>query len=216
MSSTQAQIDAAAREELWSAWSHGIGFLLAASALPVLILHVDRANGSAILGAAIFGGSMLLTLGASTIYHASVQPRRRRRWRIVDHASIYVLIAGSYTPLCLTSLRGPWGWGLLIAVWSMAIVGVLLKLRFTGRFERLSTAMYLVMGWLCLIAVVPMTRLLAGSTLLALLAGGLAFTAGVGFYLRDQRHGFHLVWHCFVLAGCSGLYAAMFFELGST
>ena len=127
---------------------------------------------------------MLAMLAASTLYHASTSPRRRRRWRIADHASIYVLIAGSYTPLCLTSLRGIWGWSLLGTVWTMAIVGILLKLRFTGRYDRISTAMYLLMGWLCLVAAVPMVRLLQGTTLVALVFAGLAFTTGVWFYLR--------------------------------
>ncbi len=201
------------REEAWNAITHGLGFVFAAAALPILLVSVDRTSPAALFGVAVFGGSMLVMLAASTTYHASTSPSRRRRWRIADHASIYLLIAGSYTPLCLTSLRGPWGWSLLATVWVMAIAGVVLKLRFTGRYDRLSTAMYLVMGWLCIFAVVPMLRLLNASTLIALLVAGAAFTIGVGFYLRDDRRGFHVAWHGFVLLGCAGLYAAMFLEL---
>lgn len=203
------------REERWNAISHATGFLLAGAALPILVVRAEDGGGFAILGALVFGATMMLTLGASTIYHWSRSPRWRRRWRILDHASIYLLIAGSYTPLCLTSLRGPWGWSLLITVWTMAAAGVLLKLRFTGRFDRLSTAMYLVMGWSCLVAAVPMVQLLSPATLIALVCAGAAFTVGVAFYLKDHRGGFHFAWHLFVLAGCAGLYSAMFLELPS-
>lgn len=200
-------------DERWNAITHGVGFLLAALGLPFLIVGSERSGGAAVFGVSIFGGSMLAMLAASTLYHASTSPDRRRRWRIADHASIYVLIAGSYTPLCLTSLRGIWGWTLLGTIWTMAVVGILLKLRFTGRYDRISTAMYLLMGWLCLVAAVPMVRLLQGTTLAAIVFAGFAFTIGVWFYLRDDRRGFHVLWHGFVLLGCGGLYAAMFLEL---
>lgn len=203
------------REEHLNALSHGIGCVAAAAALPVLLV---RAAGPGdlptVIGCLIFGLAMVLTLGASTLYHASRRPDRRRRLQILDHASIYLLIAGSYTPICLTGLRGPWGTGLLIAVWSMAAVGVLLKLRFTGRYELLSTGMYLVMGWLCVVAAVPMFDRLGTASLVSLLVAGTAFTVGVGFYLADARRGFHFAWHLFVMTGCAGLYAAVFSEIG--
>lgn len=202
------------REERWNALSHGIGCVAAAAALPVLVVRA-AGNGepSTVVGCLIFGLAMVLTLGASTLYHASRRPDRRRRLQILDHASIYLLIAGSYTPICLTGLRGPWGDGLLIAVWTMAVVGVLLKLRFTGRYDLLSTGMYLVMGWLCVIAVVPMFERLGTTSLVSLLVAGIAFTVGVGFYLADARRGFHFAWHLFVMTGCAGLYAAVFSEI---
>ena len=203
------------REENWNAITHGVGCLAALAALPVLLVQVaGRGDATVLIGCLIFGLSMVLTLGASTLYHANRDPDRKRRLRVLDHASIYVLIAGSYTPICLTGLRGPWGDGLLIAVWSMAAAGVLLKIRFTGRFEILSTTIYLLMGWICLVAAVPMFERLGNASLISLLAAGLAFTAGVVFYLQDHRRGFHVIWHVFVVTGCAGLYAAVFAEIG--
>ena len=204
------------REENWNAITHGIGCLAAIAALPILLLQVAGQGGDAttLFGCIVFGLSMVLTLGASTLYHANRDPDRRHRLRVLDHASIYVLIAGSYTPICLTGLQGGWGTGLLIAVWSMAVIGVLLKLKFTGRFDVLSTAMYLVMGWLCLIAVVPMFQRLGTASLIYLLLAAIAFTVGVVFYLMDHRRGYHVIWHVFVVTGCAGLYGAVFAEVG--
>ena len=115
--------------------------------------------------------------------------------------------------MCLTALRGPWGWSLFGVVWGIALLGVLLKIKFTGRFEVFSTALYLVMGWICLVAVVPMTERLQGSTLLFLMAAGVFFTSGVYFYMLDRKQGFHFIWHLFVMAGCAGLYGAVFSEI---
>ena len=206
---------ASEREENWNAITHGVGCLAALAAMPVLlVLAAERGDTSALVGCLIFGFSMVLALAASTMYHADRDPDRKRRLRVLDHASIYVLIAGSYTPICLTGLRGPWGDGLLIAVWSMALAGILLKIRFTGRFEILSTTIYLLMGWICLVAAVPMFERLGNASLISLLVAGLAFTAGVVFYLQDHRRGFHVIWHVFVVTGCAGLYAAVFAEIG--
>ncbi|MAB71055.1 MAG: hemolysin III [Planctomycetaceae bacterium] len=206
---------ASEREENWNAITHGVGCLAALAAMPVLlVLAAERGDTTALVGCLIFGFSMVLALAASTMYHADRDPDRKRRFRVLDHASIYVLIAGSYTPICLTGLRGPWGDGLLIAVWSMALAGVLLKIRFTGRFEILSTTIYLLMGWICLVAAVPMFERLGNASLISLLVAGLAFTAGVVFYLQDHRRGFHVIWHVFVVTGCAGLYAAVFAEIG--
>ncbi|MAH67522.1 MAG: hemolysin III [Phycisphaerae bacterium] len=206
---------ASEREENWNAITHGVGCLAALAAMPVLlVLAAERGDTAALVGCLIFGFSMVLALAASTMYHADRDPDRKRRLRVLDHASIYVLIAGSYTPICLTGLRGPWGDGLLIAVWSMALAGILLKIRFTGRFEILSTAIYLLMGWICLVAAVPMFERLGNASLISLLVAGLAFTAGVVFYLQDHRRGFHVIWHVFVVTGCAGLYAAVFAEIG--
>ena len=202
------------REERWNARTHGVGFVLALAAFPFLILSAaSRSDGFGVVGAVVFGSAMLLMLGASTAYHASIDPKRRRILQMIDHMSIYILIAGSYTPICMTTLRGPWGWSLLGIVWAMALTGILLKTRFTGRYNGLSTAIYLVMGWLCLIAVVPMVQLLRWETLTVLVFAGLSFTLGVFFYVHDRRSGFHLTWHIFVMLGCVGLYCAVFLEI---
>ena len=202
------------REELWNARSHGLGFLLSLVFLPILIvqsvLHGDAFN---VVSSTIFGVSMVAALGASTLYHFATEPRRRRVLRIWDHATIYFLIAGSYTPICLTTLRGPWGWSLLGVVWGVAVVGIILKLWYTGRFDMLSTLLYLGLGWVCLVAIVPMVRTMQTSSLIFLLSAGIFFTSGVAFYMKDDRKGFHLVWHLFVLAGCLFLYLTVFSEL---
>ena len=204
------------REERWNSISHALAFLVALVAFPPLVwMASDRTDALGVLGVSIFGLSMLFMLGASTAYHASTEPENRRILQIIDHMSIYIVIAGSYTPICMTTLRGPWGWGLLTAVWSIALLGVLLKTKFTGRYDALSTALYLVMGWLCLVAVVPIFERLEGQALLLLVFAGLTFSTGVFFYLKDHRRGYHLVWHFFVIGGCVGLYTAVLFELSS-
>ncbi len=204
------------REEKWNSLSHGFGCLLAIIALPLLIIHSARnGDGYYVVSSAVFGLTMILTLGASALYHASRTVNRRRVLRIVDHASIYLLIAGSYTPMCLTTLRGPWGWTLFGVVWGIAVIGVLLKIKFTGRFEVISTILYLAMGWICMIAVVPMFERLQGETLLFLLAAGVFFTGGVVFYMQDRKQGFHFIWHLCVMAGCVGLYGAVYSEIPS-
>ena len=202
------------REERWNAWSHGLGFLVALAFLPVLIVQCVIHGGAAhVVGGTIFGTTMILALGASALYHSATEPRRRHVLRICDHAAIYLLIAGSYTPICLTSIQGGWGWSLFGVVWGIALVGILLKIRYTGRFDLLSTLLYLAMGWVCLVAIGPMIERLQIASLLFLLAAGFSFTGGVLFYLGGDRRGFHFAWHLFVLAGCLFLYLAVFSEL---
>jgi len=202
------------REELLNAGVHGIGFVAALALLPFL-LHEAAQRGSAlhITGCAVFGTSMLATLAASTIYHASVHPRRRRVLRVVDHASIFLMIAGCYTPFCLTSLPGAWGWTLFGVVWGVASFGVVFKLLFTGRHEHLSLLLYLGLGWAGMIAIGPLIDSLRTSALVLIFCAGAAFTVGVGFYVHDHKRWFHLLWHLFVMVGCGCLYGAVFAEL---
>ena len=202
------------REEVWNSASHGLTCLAGLVFLPILIVQsVIHGGIYEIVSGTIFGVSLILAMGASMLYHASRDPRRRRLFRIFDHASIFLLIAGSYTPICLTTLRGPWGWSLFGVVWGIAVIGITLKIWFTGRFEFISTLLYLAMGWLCVVAIVPMIRMLQIETLLFLFVGGLSFTSGVAFYLRDYRPGFHFLWHLFVVLGCICLYGSVFAEL---
>ena len=202
------------REERRNAWSHALGFLIAAAGFPVLVV---RAAGTGdplhLVGCCIFGACLLATLAASALYHGSIRPDRKRILRIVDHASIFVLIAGSYTPFCLGSLRGPWGWSLLGIVWSAAFCGVVFKIFFTGRHDRFSTFLYLSLSWLAVVAIGPMMENMVPGALLFLVGAGICFTVGVVFYSLDGRRGFHFIWHLLVLAGCGFLYGAVFVDI---
>lgn len=144
----------------------------------------------------------MLLYAASTAYHGIRLPRARRLLRILDHAAIYLLIAGTYTPFALISLRGAWGWSLFGLIWALAAIGVVFKVFFTGRFPRTSTVVYLAMGWLALIAVRQLFTHLPLSGLILLFSGGLCYTVGVLFFALDDRMRFnHAIWHIFVLAG---------------
>lgn len=198
-------------EEIGNSASHGLGLLLAIVALPELIVSATR-NGpvSAVIGAAVFGVSAIMLYLTSLLYHATWQPRAKQFLRKLDHAAIYVLIAGTYTPFTLGVLRGPWGWTLLGLVWSMALAGVLFKVLLGVRFRRVSTALYLGMGWMVVIAIRPLWQNMPAAGLIWLLAGGAAYTLGVVFYVLDKRVRFsHFVWHLFVLAGTACHFVAV-------
>jgi len=170
-------------EEIASSVTHGIG--LAAS----------------ITSATIFGSSLILLYGASTLYHALPRSRAKRVFRILDHSAIYLLIAGTYTPFLLGPLRGAWGWSLFIVIWLLAIGGVVMKSTLGIRWARLSTVVYLLMGWLGVIAVKPLLDRVSPLGLLWLLAGGLAYTIGVIFYAWGRLRYGHAIWHLFVGTG---------------
>jgi hemolysin III len=151
---------------------------------------------------AVFGGCLALTFGVSALYHRlSWRPRARRLMRRLDHAAIYLLIAGTYTPFALGVLRGTWGWSLLIAVWTLAAVGIVLKSTRGFRYAWASTAVYLAMGWLIVIAMRPLVAHIGFGGIAWLLAGGLAYTGGVIFFAWDRLRYGHMIWHLFVLAG---------------
>lgn len=189
-------------EELASAVTHALG-VVASLAGGALLITLAALGGSAwqIVGAAVFTGSLLLLYSASTAYHAAVSAGARRRLQVFDHCAIYILIAGTYTPFTLSGMRGPWGWTLFGVVWGLALAGVVFKLFFTGRFPRVSTALYIGMGWLVLIAAGPLIRSITPAALAWLIAGGVAYTAGTWFYHSRRVPYAHAVWHVFVLAG---------------
>lgn len=191
------------REELANSLSHGFGFLLAVfAALPLLILRaLPRRDPLLLVGATVFGLSLALLYAASTLYHLLPPGRAKVFCRLLDHAAIYVLIAGTYTPFALGALRGPLGWTVLLAVWTLAAAGFCLKLRFGFRFPLLSTALYLLMGWMSLFILRPLVAQIGWSGFAWLAAGGLCYTLGVGFYLWERLRFSHLYWHGFVLAG---------------
>jgi hemolysin III len=189
-------------EELASSITHGVGAVLAISALAVLVC-LAGAGGDArrVVTLGLYGTTLLLMYLASTAYHLARSPRLKRRMRICDHASIYLLIAGTYTPVALVLMHGGWGWTLFGIVWGLAIAGVVLKLFFVGRFDRLSVTLYVLMGWTLLIALRPVLAAVPPGGLRWLLAGGVAYTAGVGFYLWENLPFNHAIWHLFVLSG---------------
>jgi len=189
-------------EEIANSLTHGLGLGLSVAGLSVLVTFASLWGDSwRVTGCAIFGVSLVLLYGASTFYHALRAPRAKHWLRVLDHAAIFVLIAGTYTPFLLANLRGPWGWSLFGVVWALAVVGMILKLFLTGRFPLFSTLIYLLMGWLILVAFKPLVEAVPLGSLAMLVAGGLAYSAGTVFYLWHRLPYHHAIWHLFVLAG---------------
>jgi len=197
-------------EEIANSISHGLGFALAVAGAPVLIVAaLRRGTFTDLVAVSVFAGAMALMYLTSTLYHALPVSRAKHVFHVLDHSAIYLLIAGSYTPFALGVLKGAWGWTLFGIVWGLATLGVLLK-AFAGiRWHAVSTAVYVGMGWLALVAAKPLWDSLPAAGLAWLLAGGIAYTAGVWFYVRkDLRFG-HLVWHLFVVAGTACHFVAV-------
>jgi hemolysin III len=189
-------------EEIANAVTHGIGLLLSIAGFVVLlVLATLRGTAWHIVACSIYGATLICLYAASTLYHAVISPRVKRALRIFDHSAIYLLIAGSYTPFLLVSLRGPWGWSLFGVIWGLALAGVLFKFWFVERFAILSTAVYIAMGWLVVIAAKPVITHLSLTAMIWLLAGGLAYTGGVIFFAAKRIPYSHAIWHLFVLAG---------------
>lgn len=190
------------REEIANALTHGLGAAAALVAGAVLITLVAlHGDGWQLAGAIVFCTALLLLYIASTLYHAIPHPVAKARLKVFDHCAIYVLIAGTYTPFTLIGLRGAWGWSMFALVWSLAVAGVVFKLFFTGRFKLVSTLIYIAMGWMVMIAIVPMTRALDAWALGWLFAGGIAYTAGTFFYMSRRIRYAHAIWHSFVIGG---------------
>jgi hemolysin III len=198
-------------EEIANSVSHGVGLVAALIAAPFLVVAVmRRGDAAAVAGAAVFAGSVILLYLASTLYHALPQSTAKRVFRIIDHSAIFLLIAGTYTPFTLGILRGGWGWTLFGIVWALALGGVALKAVAGVRYNVLSTMLYVGMGWIALIAIRPLWVRIPLSGWLLLIAGGLAYTAGVAFYACDRRWRYaHFVWHVFVIAGTSCHFVAV-------
>ncbi|MBE7685567.1 hemolysin III family protein [Tenacibaculum piscium] len=189
-------------EEKLNVLTHGFGLLLAMIALPLLILKSVFYQGFwQIASFSIFGFSLIILYAASTFYHAAKNAKIRRRLNIFDHAAIYVLIAGSYTPFCLVILPEKTGWYLFIFVWLFALTGVILKLFFTGKFDKLSTALYLIMGWQVIFLINPLMENLPYNGLFYLIAGGVFYTIGAVLYSIKKVPYNHAIFHVFVLLG---------------
>lgn len=190
-------------EEIANAITHGLGCLLSVAALPLLVWQANRLGSAAdVVAASIFGATLVLLYGTSALYHALPAGAAKRWFQRMDHAAIYVLIAGSYTPFTLGVLHGAWGWTLFGVVWGAAAAGVTIKLMNRLRHPWLSTGLYVAMGWVAVVAVVPLVQRMPAAGLAWLVAGGLCYTLGAGVYMLDNRLRYtHAVWHLFVLAG---------------
>ena len=189
-------------EEIANSVSHGVGFLLALVATPFLVVAAARRGDSAaIVGASVFAATTAVLYLASTLYHALPKNKAKQIFRVIDHSAIFLLIAGTYTPFTLGVLRGTWGWTLFGLVWSLAILGIVLKSVGGIGYPRLSTALYVGMGWLALIAIQPLWVHVPVAGWLWLIAGGLAYTSGIAFYAAERVRYGHFVWHVFVLMG---------------
>ncbi|HSP90528.1 MAG TPA: hemolysin III family protein [Vicinamibacterales bacterium] len=197
-------------EEVAHSVTHGIGMLAAVAGLVVLlILAAATRDPWRITSCAIYATTLVLLYAASTLYHALSATRARDVLRVLDHSAIFLLIAGTYTPFALVSLRGPWGWTLLGIVWSLAIAGVVAKAVYGTRWPVMSTVLYLAMGWTVVIAVKPLLTHVPPGGIAWLVAGGLAYTFGVVFYAWTRLRYGHAIWHVFVLAGSVCHYIAV-------
>lgn len=189
-------------EEIANTVTHGLGLLASLVALPVLLFTAaQRDDTLQIVGVIVFAVTLIALYAASTIYHALPRSRAKEVFHRLDHSAIYLLIAGTYTPFTLGALRGAWGWTLLALIWGLAAFGVLYKTVLGIRYRGLSTAMYVLMGWLVVIAIRPVMASISTEGILWILAGGLLYTSGVIFYVWDRLRYSHMIWHLFVLGG---------------
>jgi hemolysin III len=197
-------------EEIANSVSHGVGLLAAVVASAVLIFSAaQRGNPTEIVGVSVFAFTVVVLYTTSTLYHALGRNKAKRVFRVLDHSAIFLLIAGTYTPFTLGILRGVWGWTLLGLVWSIAFVGIVFTSIGGVKWQRLSTILYLVMGWLVIIAIKPLWLNMPSWGLFWLIAGGAAYTAGVGFYAAKQIQYAHFIWHLFVIAGTTCHFVAV-------
>lgn len=189
-------------EEIWNAVTHGFGAACAIAALVIaIIMAAVRGNAWYIVSFSIYGATQIILYLESTLYHSIPNAKVKRLFRKFDHMSIFILIAGTYTPFCLTVLRGPIGWTIFGIVWGCAVIGIILKCFNTGKYENLSTALYIAMGWIIIIAIKTLYQRMPMWGLITLVAGGVAYTAGTYFFTNDKIKYNHAIWHLFVLAG---------------
>jgi hemolysin III len=200
-------------EEIANAITHGIGLLLSIGGGIILItLAARHASTREIISAAVFASTLVVMYVASTLYHAIPHPRAKRNLKVFDHCAIFLLIAGTYTPFTIVALKGTLGWSLFGIVWGLAALGIVFKLFFTGKMRLLSTITYVLMGWIAIVAVVPISRALQPAALYWLIAGGIAYTAGTLFYHNQRIPYSHAIWHVFVLAGSVSHFIAILLQ----
>ena len=190
-------------EEIANSITHGIGAALATAGLTILVVFAAlKGDAWRVVAFAIYGGSLVLMYTSSTLYHSITNKKAKRYFRIMDHSSIFVLIAGTYTPITLLALRDTgWGWTIFGLIWGLAILGILFKLMFYGKLEKLSVVFYILMGWLAVVAIKPMLANLPTGLLIWIALGGISYTLGIIFYAWTNLRYSHSIWHLFVLGG---------------
>jgi hemolysin III len=199
-------------EDVASVLTHGIGLMLSVAGLCVLVaLSVLYGTRLHVLSCGIYGVTLVSLYAASTLYHSFQSPRVKHVLKIIDHCSIYLLIAGTYTPFTLVLLHGGWGWTLFGLVWGLSVFGIVFKIFFVNRFKVTSVSIYLLMGWMAVVAIKPMLALVPTGGVRLLFAGGLIYTAGILFYVWKRIPYNHAIWHLFVLAGSACHYFAVMF-----
>ena len=203
---TQSQL-----EEKLNAWTHGVGAVLGIAGLVLLVSFKEHQADWSLFAVIVYGISLIILFSASAIYHSVSGERRKHYFRIIDHISIYLLIAGTYTPVTLIALHNSLGWPLFWSVWAIAGFGLILKLFFTGRFEIVSTLLYLLMGWLIIFDYSRLSELLGPNGVRLFIAGGAFYTFGIIFYAVHKIPFHHVIWHLFVLGGAICHYLMIFF-----
>jgi hemolysin III len=189
-------------EEVANCVTHGVGLALSLAGLVALVLMACLYGGAwQIVSGSVYGASLVTLYAASTLYHGARSPRRKRLLQVVDHCCIYLLIAGTYTPFTLVTLRGGWGWTLFGLVWGLALAGILFRVLFGNRYRPVAVTSYVLLGWLCVIAAKPILAAVPTGALLWIVAGGLAYTSGVAFFASKRVPHSHAIWHLFVLGG---------------
>jgi hemolysin III len=196
---------------LANAITHGVGAIFALIGAVYLIVRASHGSAWLVTSCSIFATTLVLVYLCSTLYHSLVRTRARHVFLVLDHAAIYLLIAGTYTPFMLVSMRSRLGWTLLAFVWTLAVAGVIFKSLAVGRFPAASATVYLLMGWCIIFGIRPLLRAITWPGMLWLMAGGLAYTLGIVFFANDRLHYFHALWHLFVLAGSVSHYFAILF-----
>lgn len=204
-------------DEILNSLTHGAGVLLSVAGLVILLVFAVNHDADVwkIVSFAVYGASLIMMYTASTLYHSFSDRRIKQFLNVFDHASIYILIAGTYTPFTLVSMRGPWGWSVFGVIWGLAIAGVIYKLFFYNiKHRQLSAVLYILMGCIIIIAFRPLIRNVPATGLLLLAAGGISYIGGVYFYLRDKKNRFnHVIWHLFVLGGSIFHFLAIFYHV---
>ncbi len=203
-----------AGEEVANGVSHGIGMVLAVAALVVLTVYASALGSTRhLVGCTIFGVTLIFLYTASTLYHSIQRPRAKTVLRVFDHSAIFLLIAGTYTPFTLVNLRGPWGWFLFGLVWGLALLGIVLQFSLLRRYSFLRVLLYVAMGWVAVIAIKPLAASVPPVGLVLLVAGGLAYTGGIVFYVWHRLPYHHAIWHGFVLAGSVLHFFSVFYSV---